>query len=209
VVLGPETTTLDDTGEVVATHDMGGVTLADARAAAAALTGDIRQVPPMVSAVKVGGRRLHEVARAGEEVERAPRPVTVHRFDIEPTDDALVFRIVVECSSGTYIRSLAADLGAALGGGAHLRGLRRTAIGSFQVDDATAIDALSADDIVTPASAMRDLPSVAVDGPTAERVSHGVKLDLSAEGPTAVLDEAGVLLAVYEHGKPAVVLTGT
>ena len=90
----------------------------------------------MVSAKQVGGQRLHELARQGIEVEREPVTVTVHRFDVEPTDDPLVYRIEVECSTGTYIRSLAADLGIALGGGAHLRNLRRTAIGSFAVDDA-------------------------------------------------------------------------
>ena len=136
VVLGVETSTLDDTGDIVAMHDMGDVAIDDVRAAAATLTGAIRQVPPMVSAVKVGGRRLHAIARAGEEVERDARPVTVHRFDVDATGDSGVFRVVVECSGGTYVRALAADLGAALGGGAHLRGLRRTSIGSFEVADA-------------------------------------------------------------------------
>jgi tRNA pseudouridine55 synthase len=131
IVLGAETSTLDDSGAVTATFDMAGVTLDQARAAAAALTGDIRQVPPMVSAVKVGGRRLHELARAGIEVERAPRPVTVHRFDLAAGPAPGTLRAEVDCSSGTYVRTLAADLGTALGGGAHLRALRRTAIGPF------------------------------------------------------------------------------
>src|SRR5690606_37869387 len=116
VVLGAETDTLDASGEVTATHDMRRVTLADARAAAAAFVGDIEQVPPMVSAVKIGGKRLHELARAGETVERPPRPVTVHRLVLEeaaPATDAsaMVLRIEVDCSSGTYIRTLADDLG--------------------------------------------------------------------------------------------------
>ena len=103
-------------------------------AAAAALTGDILQVPPMVSAVQVDGRRLHELAREGIEVEREPRPVTVHRSRSRRATSRAASRSRSTCSSGTYIRSLAADLGAALGGGAHLRDLRRTAIGSFTVD---------------------------------------------------------------------------
>ena len=90
----------------------------------------------MVSAIQVDGRRLHELAREGIEVEREARPVTVHRFEVGEPTDAGCFPIEVTCSSGTYIRSLAADVGTALGGGAHLRDLRRTAIGSFTVDQA-------------------------------------------------------------------------
>ena len=116
VVLGTETTTLDDSGDVTAVHDMSAVTHDQVRQAVVEhLTGPIFQVPPMVSALKVGGRRLHELAREGIEVERAPRPVTVHRFDVEPTDDPLVYQIEVACSSGTYVRTLAADLGTLLG----------------------------------------------------------------------------------------------
>src|SRR5262245_4470470 len=91
LLLGVETNTLDAAGEVVATHDMSGVSLDDVRGAAAAFVGDIEQVPPMVSAVKVGGRRLHELAREGVEVERQPRPVTIRRLEVEPTSDPLVF----------------------------------------------------------------------------------------------------------------------
>ena len=134
IVLGSATSTLDSSGEVLATYDMSHVTPEAVAEAAAALTGDIEQIPPMVSAVKVGGRRLHELARQGIEVERAPRPVTVYRFDTEPAPDPArpgVYRAEIECSSGTYIRVLADDLGRALGGGAHVTNLRRTRIGSF------------------------------------------------------------------------------
>ena len=127
VVLGTETSTLDAAGEITAVHDMAGVGVDDARRVVAEhLTGDILQVPPMVSALKVGGRRLHELAREGIEVERVPRPVTVFGFDVSEGSAPGVLRIDVECSSGTYIRSLAAELGRLLGGGAHLRDLRRT-----------------------------------------------------------------------------------
>src|SRR4051812_762187 len=163
VVLGVETTTLDAAGEVTATHDMGPVTIDAARAAAATLTGAILQVPPMVSAVQIGGKRLHELARQGIEVEREARPVTVHRFDVEATDDPLVYRVVVECSSGTYIRSLADDLGRELGGGAHLRHLRRTAIGSFSDAEARQIATVTEDSILPPAIAVRDYATVVVD----------------------------------------------
>ncbi|HVF13987.1 MAG TPA: tRNA pseudouridine(55) synthase TruB, partial [Acidimicrobiales bacterium] len=107
VVLGVETSTLDAAGEVVAVHDMAGVTMADVQAAASRLVGEIEQVPPMVSAVKIGGRRLHELARAGLEVDRPARRVTVSRFDVAATDAPGVFAVEVDCSSGTYVRALA------------------------------------------------------------------------------------------------------
>ena len=206
VVLGTATTTLDDEGDVVQQWPMAGVTLVQAREAAASLTGDILQVPPMVSAVKVGGRRLHELARAGVEVERAPRPVRVDRFDVTPSraGEPGVLRISVDCSSGTYVRVLAADLGAALGGGAHLRRLRRTRVGSFTLDEAGTIDDAP---VLSPAVAMRDLPSVTVDEDGARLVSFGRPMpDLAVDGLVAVLDAAGALLAVYEDRRPSVVL---
>src|SRR5258708_19481392 len=106
---------------------MSAVTDAEVRIAAATFVGEIEQVPPMVSAVKVGGRRLHELARAGIEVERSARKVTVWRFETTPDPERPgVYRAEVECSSGTYIRVLAQDLGRALGGGAHVANLRPT-----------------------------------------------------------------------------------
>jgi len=208
-VLGIETSTLDASGEVTARHDMAGVTLAHARAVAAEhLTGPIMQVPPMVSALKVDGRRLHELAREGIEVERAPRPVTIHRFDVDATDDPSVLRILATCSSGTYVRTLAADLGHLLGGGAHLRNLRRTACGSFDESQTTTVDDLR---LLTPAAAMRDYPAVAVDDVVAAMVRNGRMLDAwEGDGPWAVCDERGELLAMYERAgaraKPDVVI---
>lgn len=217
IVLGTATTTLDASGEVTGTWAMDGVTLDDVRRAAAALTGDIEQVPPMVSAVRVGGRRLHELAREGIEVARAARPVRVHRFEVGAPTGPGAFPIEVECSSGTYIRTLAADVGTALGGGAHLRDLRRTAIGSFTLDDAVALEALTPEHVLPPAAAVRDLPSLSVGPEVAADVAHGKVLPLerigaAGDGPWPLLDESGTLLAVYEpHGdataKPAVVLS--
>jgi len=206
VVLGRATSTLDASGEVVGARDMTGVGLDEVRTAAAQFVGDIEQVPPMVSAVKVGGRRLHELARAGQEVERAARPVTVHRLDVSAGPGPGVFTIEVDCSSGTYVRTLAADIGTALGGGAHLRNLRRTAIGSFTLADATPLDGLTPADAVSPAEALRDYPVSTVDAATADAVSHGKSIEAAHEGPWRVLDEAGNLLAVYEAGRPAVVI---
>jgi tRNA pseudouridine55 synthase len=210
VVLGVETSTLDATGDVVATYDMGDVTAADVSTAAAGFVGAIDQVPPMVSAVQVGGRRLHDLARAGIEVEREARRVTVHRFDVAPTADGLVYAIAVECSSGTYVRSLAADLGAALGGGAHLRALRRTRVGSFGLDEAVALEAASVERLLSPADALRDLAAVTVDGALLEAIGHGKVLSVevlgvTGAGPWRVLDPTGDLRAVYEPHKPGTV----
>jgi tRNA pseudouridine55 synthase len=195
---------------------MDGTTLAEARAAAASLTGPIEQVPPMVSAVKVGGRRLHTLARAGIEVERAARPVTVYRFDIHPGPTPGLFRIEVECSSGTYVRVLASDLGAALGGGAHLRNLRRTRIGSFSTEDARTVDELTPAVVLTPAQALRDLDQVVVPDAVRTLVARGLALDrvplgVTGDGPWGLVDQGHRLLAVYEATetdriRPAVVL---
>jgi len=205
VVLGRATSTLDASGEVTGTWDMAAVTLEEVRKAAASLTGVVDQVPPMVSARKVGGRRLHELARAGIEVERAARPVTVARFDVHPGpgNETGVFRVEVDCSTGTYVRVLAADLGELLGGGAHLRNLRRTRIGSFGVDEARTLGEISAAHVLSPAQALRDMAQVELDAEMARSVSHGLALDrvsvgASGDGPWALLDQRGQLLAVYE-----------
>ncbi len=216
VVLGVATDTLDASGNVVGRYDMGGVGLAEVRAAAAALTGDIEQVPPMVSAVKVDGQPLYKLARQGVEVERPPRPVTVHRFEVAPATAPGVFPITVRCSSGTYVRTLAADLGTALGGGAHLQNLRRTRIGSFDVTQAVKVGELGPDDLLTPAEAMRDLDRTTADAEIARLVARGLPLDrvsvgADGAGPFALVDGGGRLLAVYEATetdriRPAVVL---
>jgi tRNA pseudouridine55 synthase len=209
VVLGATTSTLDAAGEVTATFDMSHVTVETARRVAAEhLTGPIMQVPPMVSALRVGGRRLHELAREGVEVEREARPVTVYSFAVEPSDDPLLLRVAVHCSAGTYVRSLADDLGRLLGGGAHLRNLRRVAVGSFTEDEA---DAPNEAALLSPLAAMRDYPRAQVTAAVADMVRHGRVLEpFDGEGPWAVVDEDEHLLAMYERfgqaAKPAVVL---
>jgi tRNA pseudouridine55 synthase len=217
LVLGVETSTLDDEGDVVAVHQMPDVALDDVQTAAARFVGEIDQVPPMVSAVKVQGRRLHDLARQGIEVERASRRVRVDRFHVDVTADPSVYRIIVECSSGTYVRVLAADLGRMLGGGGHLRRLRRTAIGPFGLDLAQPLDAIGPDSVLPPATAVSHLVSCVVDAGVAGMVAHGKVLGLEVlgacgDGPWAVLDERGELLAVYERreadrAKPMVVVT--
>ena len=214
IVLGTETSTLDASGEITVVHDMSLIGASDVWRAAAGLVGELQQIPPMVSAVRVGGRRLHEIAREGGEVDRAPRPVTVHHFEVAATADPAVYEASVSCSSGTYVRVLAADLGTALGGGAHLRDLRRVAVGSFTVDEARPVDGLQ---LLPAAVGLRDLPGVIVDEGTAVDVGHGKVLDrdrlaASGEGPWPVHGPDGTLIAVYEdlqgRVKPAVVLVG-
>ena len=219
VVLGVETDTLDASGQVTASYDMSHVSSVDVVEAAKGLTGEIFQIPPMVSAIKVGGRRLHEIAREGREIERKARPVSVHRFDIAPAAEVGIYDVFVTCSSGTYVRTLAADLGVALGGGAHLRNLRRTAVGSFALSDAHPLEAPR---LLPVAEALRDFPSLLVGEALAQDISFGRPLDVETvgvdleskgAGPWPVFDLDGRLLAVYQpHGdregwiKPVMVL---
>jgi tRNA pseudouridine55 synthase len=169
VAFGVTTTTLDAEGEVTGTRpcDFDRARLDEA---AAAFTGEITQVPPMFSAVKVGGEPLYKAARRGEEVTRPPRHVTIHQLDVTWFDPAR-FRagLEVRCSSGTYIRTLAADLGERLGCGAHLASLRRTAVGSFTESEALSLEQIEAATpqqrarmVMPPGPAMRDFPGVAV-----------------------------------------------
>jgi tRNA pseudouridine55 synthase len=211
IVLGTTTTTLDAEGEVVERFDMSGVTLDDAVAAASALTGDIDQMVPMVSAVKVGGRRLHRLAREGVDVERPVRRVRVERFAVADGPEPGTLVIDVHCSAGTYVRVLAAELGAALGGGAHLRHLRRIRAGSFRVEEAVTLDELAAavaagdDSALRPPLAALDMQRADVDGDVLAAVRFGRPLDRSAidaggPGPFALVGPDGALVAVYEDG---------
>jgi tRNA pseudouridine55 synthase len=211
-VLGVETDSLDADGEVTATHDMSGVTIDDVRRVATRFVGDIEQIPPMVSAIKIDGKRLHQLAREGKTVERKPRSVTVYELTIEDVpDEPAVFRFTTRCSSGTYIRTIAADIGTALGGGAHVRLLRRTAIGSFT--EAVAAPLEQAALMPLPAG-LADYESVVLDATTVARVRNGQRVGddvLAGDGPWVLLDSAGDLVAVHERVeggriKPAVVI---
>jgi tRNA pseudouridine55 synthase len=221
VVFGVATDTLDASGAVLERAEMS-ITRDELAIAARAFVGDIEQVPPRVSALKVGGRRLYELARAGEEIERAARPVRIDELVVEEFEPGAYpeATIRVACSTGTYIRTLAADLGAALGGCAHLGSLRRLRVGSFTLDEARPIEAVEADAdaaLRPPTEAVRDLECVRVDAERARAVVHGATFaapallgDRDGAGPFAVVDEAGALLAVYERRgggvKPSVVL---
>jgi tRNA pseudouridine55 synthase len=230
VRLGVDTSTLDASGTVTAVHDMAAVTIEDVVRAAAGFVGDIEQIPPMVSAVKVDGKRLHELAREGKEVDRAPRPVTIHALEVAPvgaevagleriggpeSDEfalaaaggaGISFQLDVTCSSGTYIRTLAEDLGRALGGGGHLVRLRRVAVGPYTLDDAVPLEQVAPERALPLADAVRHLRRVEVDeaiaadiavGKVLERAVLGIAPDDDAEH-WAVFGPAGDLLAVYE-----------
>jgi tRNA pseudouridine55 synthase len=207
VRFGTETNTLDAAGEVTATYDMSGLAFDDVvRMAAERFTGEVWQIPPMVSARKVDGRRLHELARQGIEVEREARPVTISKLDVEPVaGDPLAVILHVTCTSGTYIRTLAADLGTALGGGAHLERLRRTAVGPFTLDDAVALEQVSPEVVRPMIEAVRHLTTVSVDEALAAEVGVGkvleravLAIDAEGDGPWAIVGPDGALLAVYE-----------
>ena len=205
--LGSTTTTDDAEGEVLTEADAAAVTaLTDPQLAdgIAALTGTISQVPSSVSAIKVDGRRAYDRVRAGEDVVLAAREVTVSRFDEirrRTGDGFLDLDVVVDCSSGTYIRSLARDLGAALGVGGHLTALRRTRVGDFDVKDAVGIDDLADAVPLTPAAAAaRVLTPLAVSADEARDLRHGKRLAGQASRLTApiaaAIDAEGELVGI-------------
>ena len=183
--LGIATVTDDAEGEVTASCDASGVTDAALREGIGALTGPLRQVPSSVSAVKVNGVRSYARVRAGEEVTLAPRDVVVARFDLLDRRKSDV-DVVVECSSGTYIRALARDLGAGLGVGAHLLALRRERVGTFGLADAVALDGLTDQDLARAvigldAAAAMTFPRRELSLEEAVQLSHGRSLATGAE----------------------------
>jgi len=197
--LGIETDTLDADGTIVRESPVQ-ATEEQLLEAMRGLRGESLQRPPAFSAVKVGGRKLYEAARAGESLEAAPRPIRVDAFDLlsfDPPEAA--FRVV--CSGGTYVRVLAADVGAALSCGAHLTGLRRTAIGPYAVEDAVAPD-----DVREPlpiGAAVGHLPRLDLDAEEAVAASHGRPLGPAGlTGPYAVFGPEGRLIGVYEDDGP-------
>ena len=212
IVFGSETNTLDDSGEVIARYDMGGIDIERARAVIADnLVGDILQVPPMVSALRVDGVRLHELARQGIEVERVARPIHVYDFVVESTDDPLVLRAKVRCGGGTYVRTLGADLGTLMGGGAHIRTLRRHAIGPYSIDESCTVEAPVLLDVI---EAVRGMQQHVLSEADIDDVLFGrVREAWLGDGPWAAINEQGELIAVFEKwretlAKPTVVFGG-
>ncbi len=206
VRLGASTSTDDADGEVLTRTPAGHLDQARVAEAVAGLTGALDQVPSSVSAVKVAGERAYARVRRGEEVALAPRRVHVHAFDVLTSavvGDHTDLEVRVVCSSGTYVRALARDLGAALGVGGHLTRLRRTAVGPFTLADARSLDQLAEQfeplDLTRTATAA--FPLLSLDPDQARQVRHGAALTgvllPVAEGPVAVLDPEGTFLALY------------
>lgn len=204
--LGVATDTDDADGEIVSTTDAAHLAMPEIQAAIELLTGRISQVPSTYSAIKVNGRRAYDLARSGEDVQLKAREVTVARFEIvaERREHAAVdLDVVVDCSSGTYIRSLARDLGSALGVGGHLTALRRTRIGPFSIADAASADALADAPLTTPAAvASAVLGRVDVTADEARDLRHGKRVAGAASrlpgSPAAAIDPDGALVGVVE-----------
>ncbi|MER7548272.1 tRNA pseudouridine(55) synthase TruB [Spirillospora sp. NPDC127506] len=204
--LGQSTNTDDAEGEVTATASAAGVTDAALRAGVAALTGPIRQVPPQVSAIKVNGERAYKMARKGEDVALAARPVTVREFavlDVRRHGDVIDVDASVSCSSGTYIRALARDLGASLGCGGHLTALRRTRVGPYDLSAARTLDQLAEKPEILPMgeAVAAVFPRRDVTAEDARKVAHGGRLPAAGlgPGPVGVFAPDGTLLALVEE----------
>jgi len=197
--LGASTTTDDAEGDVVATSPTDHLTEEDILAGLSQFVGDIEQVPSSVSAIKVDGKRAYARVRDGEQVDLPVRRVTVHSLEVTGLDLPEV-RISVHCSSGTYIRAIARDLGAALGVGGHLTALRRTAVGPFTLDQARTLDQLTECFSLTPvaAAARATFPARELDGEQAAHVRVGRALDVTLEETTALFAPDGEFLALYE-----------
>lgn len=208
--LGVSTDSLDREGTIVSeTDDLSAVTEERVAEVLASFQGPLDQLPPQFSAKKVDGEAMHRKARRGEHVELSPVPVTIHDIALLSFERTLV-RFSVRCSSGTYIRSIARDLGEAIGVGAHLTALRRTSVGRFRVEDSIAVDALDDEARVSharvdPLSAVSHLRSLEVDDADAARLVHGQRLRVEAPGGSdessterVAVVHAGTLLAIGE-----------
>lgn len=203
--LGRSTTTDDAQGETVTTTPAAHLGDDEVRVAVAALRGDIAQRPSSVSAVKVGGRRAYELVRAGEQVELATRAVRIDRFDVLAIRREAAFvdlDVEVDCSSGTYIRALARDLGAALGVGGHLTALRRTRVGGYSLDAARSLDEIAGNPALTHTLDEACLLTFARRDITADQasdVAHGRQLPAAGRrGIYAATDPGGRVIALLE-----------
>ena len=213
--LGQSTSTDDAEGELIQASDASSISEQQLAEAIKPLTGDIMQVPSSVSAIKVNGKRAYALARKGEDVALAARPVTVSRFDVldvRRLGEVLDVDVEVEVSSGTYVRAIARDLGEALGVGGHLTMLRRSRIGRYNLADAVALDDISEEAMMPMARAARfSFPVRNVDEAQARNVGYGKPLDITVEGPvTGLVDPEGNLIALYapddSGAKPLAVL---
>lgn len=213
--LGETTDTQDATGKVLSRRPVDDLTEGRVLDALGAFRGAIQQIPPMYSAVKIGGRPLYKAARAGREVDRTPRTVVIYRLDLVQMEDRDV-TLEVACSKGTYIRTLCADIGERLGSGAHLHRLERTRSGPFRIKDAVTLSDLESSvqagrvrERILPADqVLKDFPSMSVTGHGARLLMHGTPIGLQAVGrlpkefktgqPVLVYNDSGDLIALAE-----------
>ncbi len=201
--LGVATVTDDREGDELSRTDASATPDDAVRRGVRALIGEIEQVPSAVSAIKVDGRRAYDLVRAGEEVTLAARRVTVHRFDVldlRRDEGTIDVDVEVDCSSGTYVRALARDLGAALGVGGHLTALRRTRVGAFGESDAAPLDTLTPASVTGLAAAARELfPAREVTAEEARRLVRGQRLpSVGAAARSAAFAPDGTLVALVE-----------
>lgn len=206
LALGVETDSQDASGTETNVRDASNITDGDLQAALPAFLGDIEQIPPMVSAVHHEGKRLYELARAGLTVERKPRPVTIFRLQASDFQPGVIARasLCVECSSGTYVRTLCADIGAALGVGGHMATLRRSAIGPFTEAGAIPLETLDATNItahVRPAMDLvpEDWPVILCDTDMEAELRQGRRIQATSGGDSAIAVVDGSLLAVLHR----------
>lgn len=209
ITLGVATDTYDAMGRPTAESPVPVLSQKDLDTTLDAFRGNIMQTPPAYSALKQDGEALYKRARRGEAVAPPARPVTVHELAVL-TFDGTVIQARISCSAGTYVRSLAHDLGQALGCGAHLSALRRTAVGRFSVEEALTLDDLARAAEETrwehllwpPAAAVAHLPAISVSAAEAARLGHGQDVPGTApfpDGPVCALDAAGRLLAIVRY----------
>jgi tRNA pseudouridine55 synthase len=213
ISLGKSTTTEDQTGETVEEVAVNSsFTRNEIMTVLQTFTGEITQIPPMYSAVKVNGRKLYEYARAGETVERPERKITIHNIELLDdketfSGDPLTFSIRVACSKGTYIRTLATDIGKALGYPAHMSSLVRTASGPFTLEDTYTFEQLEEllkeeknDFLVSVEEALKHFPKWVVNDKLAQKIKNGAVLDITEDLPDkfVVFDEGGRCLAIYQ-----------
>lgn len=224
--LGQSTITDDAEGDVIASVSAAGVKDAAVLDGVAALTGEIQQVPSSVSAIKVNGERAYARVRSGEEVKLAARPVTIHRFEVhgikrEPGSETLDVDVTVECSSGTYIRALARDLGDGLGVGGHLTALRRTHVGPYSLDQARTLEQLAEElEVLEMSQAARALmPNRELTAEETTEISFGRRIAAGTEAgslpaattehPAAAFAPDGSLVALLadtgSYAKPVLV----
>ncbi len=214
VVFGAATDTQDAQGTIVERGDASALEAGSVAEALPRFLGEIEQTPPMFSAFRVGGRRLHEAARAGELVERTPRVVQVHALELlsyEPAPEGMArARLAVRCGKGTYVRTLAVDLGRALSVPAHLAALRRTAAGPFDLSQALTLEQAEAlartkglrERLVSPAESLGFLPAVRLSAAQARDLAHGraLQVDAMPQGLARALDPDGRLVAICAAG---------